>query len=82
MMINAHSQDFSLRQLEQSLKTDLRPVQPDRRFVGQLRDRLVESPVYRRQHQLALKLLTIAIGLIIGLLTFLLGKRILEKNSG
>ena len=80
-MLNAKSSSFTLRQLEQSLKEDLRPVQPDRRFVGQLRDRLVDSPIYRRQRQLAFKMLTIAIGLLAGLVTFLIGKRFFEKGS-
>ncbi len=80
-MLNTNSSDFSLRKLEQALKTDLRPVSPDQGFVGQLRDRLVDSPVYRRQKRLAYKLLTIAIGLLVGLITFLIGRRFFEKND-
>lgn len=80
-MLNTNSSDFSLRKLEQSLKSDLRPVLPDRSFVGQLRDRLVDSPVYKRQRRIAYKLLTIAIGLLVGLITFLIGKRFFPKDE-
>lgn len=80
-MLNTNSSDFSLRELEQSLKTDLKPVLPDLGFVGRLRDRLQDSTGDQRHKQLAYKLLTIAGGLLVGLMTFLIGRRIIEKGE-
>jgi hypothetical protein len=80
-MLNTNSSDFSLRELEHSLKKDLKPVLPDHGFVGRLRDRLVDSTGNQQQKQLAYKLLTIAGGLLVGLMTFLIGRRIIEKGE-
>lgn len=80
-MVNTNSSDFSLRELEQSLKTDLKPVRPDHGFVGRLRDRLLDSTADQQQKQLAYKLLTIAGGLLVGLMTFLIGRRLIEKDE-
>jgi len=69
------SQD--LLALEQSLKTRLIPVQPDQHFVGNLRSRLEDSPIYQQQRETAYFLLSIASGLLVGSMIFLIGKGII-----
>ena len=69
------SQD--LLALEQSLKSKLYPVKPDQSFVGNLCSRLEDSPIYRQQRETAYFLLSIASGLLVGLLIFLIGKTII-----
>ncbi len=60
--------------LEKSLKSKLHPVRPDRQFVGRLRNRLENSPTYQKQRRLAATFLSIAAGLVVGLVVFLIGK--------
>jgi hypothetical protein len=47
---------------------------PDRQFVGRLRKRLENSPTYQKQERLAATFLTVAAGLVVGLVIFLIGK--------
>lgn len=63
--------------LEQSLKARLSPVKPDQNFVGNLRSRLEDSPIYQQQRETAYFLLSIASGLLVGSLIFLIGKGII-----
>lgn len=63
--------------LEQSLKARLSPVKPDQGFVGNLRTRLEDSPVYQQQREMAYFLLSITSGLLVGLVIFLIGKSII-----
>ncbi len=69
-----HSDLFAL---EQSLKSRLNPITPDQSFVGNLRSRLEESPIYQQQRETAYFLLSIASGLVVGLVIFLIGKGIM-----
>jgi len=62
---------------EESLRTRLNPITPDQDFVGGLRTRLEESPIYQQQCETAYFLLSIASGLVIGLVIFLIGKGIM-----
>lgn len=64
--------------LEQSLKSRLLPVQPDQGFVGSLRSRLEDSPIYQQQRETAYFFLSIASGLLVGLVVFLIGKEIMH----
>jgi hypothetical protein len=66
-----------LLDLEQSLKARLSPVKPDQNFVGNLRSRLEDSPIYQQQRETAYFLLSIASGLLVGSLIFLIGKGII-----
>lgn len=63
--------------LEQSLKSRLNPITPDQNFVGNLRSRLEESPIYQQQRETAYFLLSVASGLVVGLIIFLIGKGIM-----
>jgi len=63
--------------LEQSLKSRLRPVKPDQYFVGNLCSRLEDSPIYQQQRETAYFLLSIASGLLVGSLIFIIGKGII-----
>lgn len=66
--------------LEKSLKSKLHPVMPDRQFVGRLRKRLEDSPTYQERQRLAATLLSIAAGLVVGLVVFLIGKGFIKDT--
>jgi hypothetical protein len=70
-----------LLRLERSLKRTLHPVDPDKKFVGSLRNRLKEEAGENPSQRIAFSFLTIAGGLIAGLTIFLIG-RILIKEDG
>lgn len=74
-MIN---EDDNLLELEQSLRTMLSPVRPDRDFVGNLQQRLEQSPIFQKKRHLAVTLLTVAGGLVIGTAVFLIGRELIE----
>jgi hypothetical protein len=67
--------------LEKSLKSRLHPVTPDRQFVGRLRKRLENSPVYQKQQRLAATFLSIAAGLVFGLVIFLIGRGFIKDTK-
>lgn len=71
----------SLIALENSLKTKLQSVEPNQHFVNKLRTRLEESPILYRQRRTAATFLTIAGGLLIGLVIFLIGRGFLNQSS-
>lgn len=71
--------DEALLALERSLKSKLNPIAPDHHFVGDLRNRLESSPEYLQQHRLAVTMLTIAAGLVVGLGIVLIGQRFLRE---
>ena len=73
-MKEIQSTNEELLALEQSLKNRFQPIKPDQKFVGELRSRLEESPVYQRQRKTAYFLLSVAGGLFVGLIIFLIGK--------
>lgn len=77
-MKDRRNSDERLLALEKSLKSQLYPVKPDREFVGVLHQRLQDSPIYLRRKEKAATLLTIAAGLSIGLVIFLIGKQIIQ----
>ncbi len=80
-MPGKEAQNESLLSLENALKAKLHPVQPNRRFVQNLRTRLEQSNLLDRQRRTAATLLTIAGGLTIGLAIFLIGKRFLSGSG-
>jgi hypothetical protein len=67
--------------LERSLQTELSPVKPNQQFIGNLRQRLEDSPVYQQQKRLAISLLTIAVGLVTGLAIFLIGHGFVKHSE-
>ena len=71
----------SLLILEEKLKAKLNPVEPSRNFVVNLRKALEESDVAQQQRRTAASLLTIALGLIVGLAIFLIGKKFLVTDE-
>ena len=79
-MTNRDSANEALLTLEQSLRSQLNPVQPDQQFVGRLRQRLEDSPTYRQKKRLAVQMLTIAIGLVAGLAIFLIGRGFIHES--
>jgi len=78
-MANSKSINNRLLELEKSLKTKLHRVVPDQQFVGHLRKRLEGSLMYQKKRRLAEILLTIAAGLTIGLVVFLIGVGFLHE---
>ena len=67
--------------LEQRLKAQLNPVQPDREFVSNLRKRLEITPVDQQRRTNASKLLLIGVGLTTGFAIFLLGRDFLQNKE-
>lgn len=74
-MINENN---NLLEIEESLRTRLSPVRPDRDFVGNLQQRLEQSPIFQKKRHLAVTLLTVAGGLVIGTTVFLIGRELIE----
>lgn len=75
------STNEELLAIEEALRTRLNPVRPNQKFVSNLRQRLVESPAYQQRQQKAAKLLTVAGGLMFGLVVFLIGRRLIEGSE-
>ena len=73
--------DDQLRIIEQSLRTKLAPIVPNGQFIGSLRQRLEGSTIYERQHRLAVSMLSIALGLVVGLGIFLVGRNLVHDNE-
>jgi hypothetical protein len=67
--------------LEKALKTRLSPVHPSQHFVGSLRQRLEDAPIDQQRKWLAMVLLALAGGLVVGLVTFLIGKSLEEDRK-
>ncbi|QRN83533.1 hypothetical protein JR338_01910 [Chloroflexota bacterium] len=63
-----------LNKIEQTLRTKLAPIAPNDQFIGTLRNRLEGSTIYEKQHRLAVSMLSIAVGLVVGLVVFLVGR--------
>jgi hypothetical protein len=70
-----------LSQIERSLRTKLAPVAPNEQFIGGLRQRLEDSPIYQKQRRLAASLLSIALGLVVGLIIFLIGRGMVTEDE-
>lgn len=79
-MTKRDSADEALLALEQSLRSQLNYVKPDQQFVGRLRQRLEDSPTYRQQRRLAVQMLTVAVGLVVGLVIFLIGRGFIQES--
>lgn len=73
-----NNENENLLKLEQSLRNRLSPVRPDRNFVGNLQQRLEQSPIYQKKRHVAVTLLTVAGGLVIGTAVFLICRELME----
>ncbi len=71
----------TLLALEQSLKAKLNPVNPDQSFIHTLKQRLVNMPINDPHHRTAMTLLTIAGGLFLGLVIYLIGRGFINEND-
>lgn len=81
MMTEASISNDDLLDLEKSLRLRLHPIQPDQKFVGSLLKRLEQASNQDDEHRLAMSFLTIAIGLVAGLVIFLLGKILFKSKK-
>ncbi|MBG0786445.1 MAG: hypothetical protein H0S79_15215 [Anaerolineaceae bacterium] len=70
-----------LNNIEKSLRTKLAPIAPNDQFIGSLRQRLEGSTIYEKQHRLAVSMLSIAFGLVVGLAVFLLGRGLVRDGE-
>jgi type VI protein secretion system component VasF len=68
-----------LDQLEKSLRAKLAPIEPNEQFIGSLRRRLEDSPTYQKKQRLAVSLLSVALGLTVGLAVFLIGRGLVNE---
>ena len=67
--------------IERILTNRFHPIKPDQRFVGNLRSRLENSPIFLKQRRTAYIFITTAGGLLFGLIIFLIGKELLQGSS-
>ncbi len=67
--------------LENSLKHQLNPVHPRKDFVGALKQRLVNFPTYKDRRRMAATMLSIALGLLTGLVIFLIGRQFIRDGE-
>ncbi len=80
-MMEYTANNDQLLALERSLQSELSPVRPNQQFIGNLRQRLVDSPIFRQQRRLAISFLSIAIGLVAGLVIFLIGHGFVKHSE-
>jgi hypothetical protein len=64
--------------IEQALRAKLHPIKPNQDFVGNLRGQLESSSIYQCQQETAHMFLTIAGGLVVGMVVFLVGRGIFQ----
>jgi hypothetical protein len=65
--------------VEEALRAKFHPITPNQDFVGNLRGQLESSTIYQRQRDTAHVFLTIAGGLLVGLVVFLVGRGIFQE---
>lgn len=80
-MMEYTANNDQLLALERSLQSELSPVRPNQQFIGNLRQRLVDLPIFRQQRRLAISFLSIAIGLVAGLVIFLIGHGFVKHSE-
>jgi hypothetical protein len=73
--------DDQLYRIEQSLRNKLAPIVPNDQFIGSLRQRLEGSTIYEKQHRLAVSMLSVALGLVVGLGIFLVGRGLVHDTK-
>lgn len=73
--------DDSLLALEQKLKAELNPVQPDDEFVNNLKRHLEKSVFDQQRRTKAAKLLLVAVGMSAGFAIFLIGRNFIRVNE-
>ena len=73
--------DDGLLALEQKLKAELNPVQPDDEFVRGLKNRLEASLSDYTRRITAARLLMIATGVTVGFAVFFIGREFLRENQ-
>lgn len=72
---------IDLLTLEQRLRSKMHPVQPDKKFIGALRSQLEQASTQSREHRLAASFLTIAGGLMLGLIIYLIGRLYIHQEE-
>ena len=70
-----------LIRLERSLRKTLLPVKPDQNFIGSLRKKLEEEASEDHSHRIAISFLTIAAGLVAGLMIVLIGQILIREKE-
>ena len=80
-MTNNKSNNEPLLVLEKTLRQHLNPVSPDDVFISDLRQRLEHSSLWERQKRTAFSMLTVAIGLLVGLIIFLIGRHFIVRED-
>ena len=78
-MIEIKSANDDLLIVEEALRANFHPITPNQDFVGNLRGQLESSTIYQRQRDTAHVFLTIAGGLLVGLVVFLVGRSIFQE---
>ena len=79
-MVDKSYSNEALIALEKSLRDKLNPIELDQNFVLNLRRQLEDSPIHQQQRRLAVQMLTVAAGLVVGLLVFLIGRGLVQKT--
>ena len=77
-MTDEKNKNEQLLALERSLREGLSPVAPRQAFVGTLRTRLEDSPIYQKKRRMAATLLTVAGGVVFGLSVFLIARGFMQ----
>ena len=70
-----------LNRIEQSLRAKLAPIVTNDKFIGNLRERLEGSTIFEKQQRLAVSMLSIALGLVVGLVIFLVGRGLVHDGE-
>ena len=80
-MREINTEPADLLHLEQYLRSRMKPVQPDQKFIGALRNQLEQAATQSQTHRLAAMFLTIAGGLLLGLVIYLIGRRFIRQED-
>jgi len=77
-MIQLLLSEADLKALENSLRANLHPIEPDQKFIRELAHDLADASIHYRQKRISQALLLITGGLVIGLLIFWIGRGFME----
>lgn len=73
--------ESDLTALENYLRANLHPIEPDQKFIHELARDLADTSIQYRQKRIGQALLLVAGGLVIGFLIFWIGRGFMEGEG-
>ena len=73
--------EADLTTLENSLRANLHPIEPDQKFIRELAKDLADASIQYRQKRIGQALLLVVGGLVIGFVIFWIGRSFMEGKK-